>query len=315
MCAERLLVITDYVLEGMGCCFCPQGSDLYAWQSTSPTGPFTRGMQLNPPRSVPPTPLLPNPVLTTGAVVANGLCLTANDSISCVPNGRDLSEPCTPAAQPCSGSAAQQWRMTAMGEVQSNLTSSHEQLICLDAGLGQSGQKVYAQWCVRSTSNPTPIGQLWQWNTTGHPGTLQLRDSRTCANSENGSGITMGGSGSAGEGCGVGTAADHEWVFPVSKPLTPNPQDKCHGCQDDCCVAPRQWEMPCQQQAVTPTPLTLASGTRAGCEGGMLLWSGDAWQQAPDNRKQHDPQWWVPLCFNASGDIQALKALTKWQYS
>jgi hypothetical protein len=47
----------------------------------------------------------------------------------------------------------------------------------------------------------------------------------------------------------------------------------------------------------------------------MLMWSGDAWQQAPDDRKQHDPQWWVPLCFNATGDIQSLHGTEKWQLS
>ena len=108
--------------------------------------------------------------------------------------------------------------------------------------------------------------------------------------------MTMGGPGSIGAGCGAGSGgSDREWVFPASRPLTPNPRAECHGCQDNCCAVPRQWEMPCQQQAVTPTPLKLKPGTRAGCEGGMLLWSGDAWQQAPDDRKQHDPQWWVPL--------------------
>ena len=33
---------------------------------------------------------------------------------------------------------------------------------------------------------------------------------------------------------------------------------------------------------------------------------------APDDRKQHDPQWWVPLCFNKSGAIQDLAALKQW---
>ena len=125
----------------------------------------------------------------------------------------------------------------------------------------------------------------------------------------------MGGWGSVGDGCGgAGAAADREWVFPAStRPLTPNPREGCHGCQDNCCAVPRQWEMPSQQQAVTPTTLTLAPGTRAGCEGGVLLWSGDAWQQAPDDRKQHDPQWWVPLCFNSTGDIQPLRGTERWQ--
>ena len=36
-------------------------------------------------------------------------------------------------------------------------------------------------------------------------------------------------------------------------------------------------------------------------------------QQAPDDRKQHDPQWWVPLCFNSTGDIQPLRGTERWQ--
>ena len=33
---------------------------------------------------------------------------------------------------------------------------------------------------------------------------------------------------------------------------------------------------------------------------------------APDDRKQHDPQWWVPLCFDKTGEIQNLAALKQW---
>jgi hypothetical protein len=50
-----------------------------------------------------------------------------------------------------------------------------------------------------------------------------------------------------------------------------------------------------------------------GCEGGYVVWSGDGWQQAPDNRKEHDPQWWVPLCFDAAGNIQNLTAHLQWE--
>ena len=38
-----------------------------------------------------------------------------------------------------------------------------------------------------------------------------------------------------------------------------------------------------------------------------------AWQQAPDDRKQHDPQWWVPLCFDKGGEIQNLTAVKQWR--
>ena len=116
-----------YVLEGMGCCFCPMGSALYAWHSKSPFGPFTRGVQLNPPRAVPPTPLLPNPTLVVGPVVANGMCLAANSTPGCVPSGKDLPPsnvaPCAPHVVACvAGAAEQQWRMTGNGK---RLSLSH----------------------------------------------------------------------------------------------------------------------------------------------------------------------------------------------
>jgi hypothetical protein len=34
------------------------------------------------------------------------------------------------------------------------------------------------------------------------------------------------------------------------------------------------------------------------------VWTGDRWQQAPDGIKGHEPQFWVPLVFNADGTIQ-----------
>ena len=43
-----------------------------------------------------------------------------------------------------------------------------------------------------------------------------------------------------------------------------------------------------------------------------MMWSGDAWQHAPDGRKEHDPQWWVPLCFDAQGNIQNLTMTERW---
>jgi hypothetical protein len=92
----------------------------------------------------------------------------------------------------------------------------------------------------------------------------------------------------------------------------PPPGEKCHGCQDNCCVVPRKWELPCQQQGVTSMGSSKLAQPPAGCEGGAILWSGDAWQQAPDDRKQHDPQWWVPLCFDKGGEIQNLTAMKQW---
>ena len=46
----------------------------------------------------------------------------------------------------------------------------------------------------------------------------------------------------------------------------------------------------------------------------MVMWSGDAWQQAPDNRKEHDPQWWVPLCLDAHGALGMLAATEAWTF-
>ena len=116
------------------------------------------------------------------------------------------------------------------------------------------------------------------------------------------------------------SASHGRFTLPRTAPLTPAPPpppapppgEKCHGCQDNCCVVQRNWEMPCQQQGVTPIAHKLAAPVD-GCEGGYVLWSGDGWQQAPDDRKEHDPQWWVPLCFNATGHIQNLRALLQWR--
>ena len=46
-------------------------------------------------------------------------------------------------------------------------------------------------------------------------------------------------------------------------------------------MVPRQWELPCQQQGVTSIGGSkLAPPTiNAECDGGIVLWSGDAWQQ------------------------------------
>jgi hypothetical protein len=44
----------------------------------------------------------------------------------------------------------------------------------------------------------------------------------------------------------------------------------------------------------------------------MMMWSGDSWQHAPDGRKEHDPQVWVPLCFDAHGNIQNLTLNKRW---
>ena len=45
------------------------------------------------------------------------------------------------------------------------------------------------------------------------------------------------------------------------------------------------------------------------------MWSGDHWQHAPDGQKQHDPQQWVPLCFDRSGNVQNLSTTDRWSVS
>ena len=70
--------------------------------------------------------------------------------------------------------------------------------------------------------------------------------------------------------------------------------------------------MPTQQQSVTPVAFAMAAAPTPGCEGGFVMWSGDAWQQAPDDRKEHDPQWWVPLCFDKDGNLGNLSATVEW---
>ena len=46
--------------------------------------------------------------------------------------------------------------------------------------------------------------------------------------------------------------------------------------------------VPCQQQGVT-----VLGGSASAAAPPQLMWSGERWQQAPDGRKEHDPQAWV----------------------
>jgi hypothetical protein len=62
-----------------------------------------------------------------------------------------------------------------------------------------------------------------------------------------------------------------------------------------------EYTLPCQQAGV----LTL-HGARDAHGEALVMWIGDGWQQAPDARKEHDPQWWAVLRFDAGGTIQNL---------
>ena len=257
--------------------------------------------------------------------------MTASDNPKCVPNGGVLpggggsGEQCAVSLAPCvtPPEPRQQWRLTAVGQLQSTLTPAGDSkhAMCLDAAHGTAGQLGYTNYCVKAN----PVGQLWEWTTTGAAGRLALRSSGTCADVALNHTVTMAAcsSSSADDNANEATTAPSTlWSFPKSAPLPPPPPPPpppgtCHGCQVDCCAVPRKWELPTQQQGVTPLiPTDKPMGPVVpGCEGGMLMWSGDAWQQAPDDRKQHDPQWWVPLCFNATGGIQSLQGKETWQLS
>ena len=284
---------------------------MVAWKATHPTGPYLEVGNINPPFHG-GTPAADTHILTVGEISASvdgkKTCVTANASSACVPDGKVLpgtGAQCSVSYMPCTGAAEQQWRLTAVGEIQSNLTDTPEHTMCLDGRLGGAGQQVYTNF---RQFPGNAEGQLWTWNTNGTASSLVLKHTGACVDA------TAAGDRLALSACGGAT----EWSFPASGPQTappgPAPPGKqCHGCQDNCCVVPRKWELPCQQQGVTPIGSSKLAQPAAGCDGGVMLWSGDAWQQAPDDRKQHDPQWWVPLCFDAAGGIQNLTAMKQWR--
>eukprot|EP00035_Acanthoeca_spectabilis_P015336 m.305806 g.305806 ORF g.305806 m.305806 type:complete len:593 (-) comp16342_c1_seq1:1424-3202(-) len=297
-----------YALVGTGCCFCPEGADLIAWTAAHPTGPWTqaRPTSINPPWANPPQ-LLATGEIVLGGPPGNKMCLTANASATCIPQGKEVpgaghNGTCMTTLSPCTGATAQQWRLTSLGEIQSALTPADNQgnLTCLDAARGVAGQPLYTNFCVRSPGDPRPVGQLWRWDTSGDATRLVLDSSATCL----GVNLTM-------EEC-VGTGG--QWHLPRSAPLPPPPPppaSDCHGCQVGSCCVPRIWELPTQQQGVTPVAQHLETPS-PGCAGGFVMWSGDGWQQAPDDLKEHDPQWWVPLCFDDKGGIGNLSGVLRW---
>ena len=79
--------------------------------------------------------------------------------------------------------------------------------------------------------------------------------------------------------------------------------------------------IPTQQQGVTVVKGMQLKGAGAelcknsagdGKADEIILWSGDGWQQAPDQRKEHDPYWMVPLCFDNAGRILTLTRLMEF---
>eukprot|EP00037_Helgoeca_nana_P020891 m.208992 g.208992 ORF g.208992 m.208992 type:complete len:568 (+) comp25436_c0_seq1:84-1787(+) len=288
-----------YALVGKGCCFCPTGVPLQAWRADSPVGPWAlaRTASINLPYTSPP---LATGQLQTQSGGGSNVCVTASTAPSCRPNGTlvpnaGVDGVCDLTLTACSTtSAAQQWQLLPTGEIQSGLaaTTDPSHAMCLDASHGIPGRRVYTNFCVGS------VGQKWKWGTSGKVTQLELVSSATC--------VASAGTMAA---C---SSTQTVWRLPPSSPLPPAPSKDCHGCQVGSCCVPRVWELPTQQQGVTPMLQQLAAPPPE-CGGGFVMWSGDAWQQAPDDRKQHDPQWWVPLCFNVDGTIGNLTGTTQWR--
>ena len=317
--------VVYYVLQASiyGCCFCPQGSNVIVWTSASgPLGPFRSVGNINAcqtrlcpgsdagngglclgaqgvphckgpaPAPTPPTPAPPRHTLAVGAIYGNAaagekLCLAANTSGSCVPHGHEVPSAavCSVRLESCvAGSSEQQWRVTSAGELVSNITGA-----CMDGAHGQAGQTVYTNFCL--ASQPAPIGQTW--NVSKH-GEIRNVASSTCMAFTEQAEIHV-----QIEKCGKSTTTN-VWHFPSAKPAN----------VDSSVAHARVWEVPAQQQGVT-TGVLLASPIE-GCDGSVFMWSGDAWQQAPDGRKEHDPQWWVPLCVDRTGGIRNLSAVARW---
>ena len=68
-----------------------------------------------------------------------------------------------------------------------------------------------------------------------------------------------------------------------------------------------EYALPCQQAHVAALPFAKDEHGEA-----QLVWIGDGWQQAPDGRKDHDPQFWVPLRFDAAGTLLNMTRVMNW---
>jgi beta-xylosidase len=47
----------------------------------------------------------------------------------------------------------------------------------------------------------------------------------------------------------------------------------------------------------------------------LYIYTGDRWQQAPDGLKGHDPQYWMPLTFDASGNVLPLSWVDNFTFT
>ena len=60
-----------------------------------------------------------------------------------------------------------------------------------------------------------------------------------------------------------------------------------------------------QQNYVIEVPLTNGSSA--------YVWTGDKWQQSPNQKYDEQPQTWLPLAFDSDGDILPLKAVDRFE--
>ena len=162
------------------------------------------------------------PILTTGEITTmvrgEKRCLTANTSAACRPNGSLLpprppvASVCAVHTRPCDSSPAQVWRLSAVGEIESNLTRDGNHSMCLDGGDGAVA--VYTNWCVRNTSaSAGGWAQLWHWSTVGSAGPILLALPHTCATASAENLVVLAA-------C---TANNQAWTLPASGPLPPLP--------------------------------------------------------------------------------------------
>ena len=60
-----------------------------------------------------------------------------------------------------------------------------------------------------------------------------------------------------------------------------------------------------QQNFVIAVPL--ANGSTA------YIWTGDKWQQSPNNKFDEQPQTWLPLSFDGAGNIMPLRSVDRFE--